>query len=323
MNFLKDKCLEFFPPCAIGVAAFWLTEIITSSLMDSLLISLVFGMIIGSIFRKKGIFSRDFSSATAIFIPLGAVIYGAVNLDFMRIGKIDPSVLILLLLVIAAYFFTILIMGNILDQRKKITYLTATGSAICGASAIAISAPAVEAEPDDVSISLVSVFIAAIFGLFILFPFLAGLLGLSDYAYALLSGMTLQFTGFVKVAVADVSKDMAEMALSIKATRYLVLLASIPIFSSLVKRRVHAPWFLWAFFAAGLIFSFFPILSQYLGATLKVMLTIFWSIAMAGIGLNADPRALISDNGLKALGMAFAGFAAAVIVFLIGISVIS
>lgn len=312
----------FIFSCAIGIGAFLLGKVVNSPLVECLLVALILGMVVGSAFGRNKRFAKGTFLTYSVFIPIGAILYGAINLDLLKIGKIDPSVLILLFLVIVSYFLTVLVAGRILGQKKPITYLIASGSGVCGASAIAISSPAVEAEPEDVSISLLSVFTVALFGLFILFPFLSSALGLSDNVYALLSGMTLQFTGFVKAAVAGLPKEAADLAISVKAVRYLVLLISIPVFASLTKKRAYAPWFLWAFLAAGAAFSFFPDLLSPLEPTFKILLDIFWSIAMAGIGLNTDVRTLFSDDGLKALGMAFAGFAVAVTTFFIGSLVI-
>lgn len=311
----------FFISCTVGVLVFFLGSIVNSSLYDSLVISLLFGMIVRAFIGNNENLIKGFFLAPTFFIPIGAVLYGAINLNFLKFQGIDPRAILLLFFVVSSYFISILVMGKLVQQKKQITYLVAIGSGICGASAIAVNAPAVDADADDISISLISVFVTALFGLFIFFPFLKGLFSLTDTMFVLLSGMTLQFTGFVKAAVTDFSKDLAGLALSIKALRYLILLVTIPVFASLTKKRVYIPWFLWAFLLAGLVFSFFPTLTSSFTPTLKILLDIFWSIAMAGVGLSANAEAMFSDNGLKAISMAFTGFIVATTIFLIGISV--
>lgn len=151
----------------------------------------------------------------------------------------------------------------------------------------------------------------------------------------MLSGSVLQFTGFVKAASTNLPAlsevippgEVAPLALLVKAPRYLGLLIAIPLFASLIRRKAYVPWFLWAFLAAGLIGSAIYGLNQGLfKEVIKPIITpiygIFWSIAMAGIGLNADIKALLSDDGAKAILMAFGGFIAAIIVFLAGISIV-
>lgn len=305
----------------IGLIAYGIKLITKSPLADPLLIALLMGIVIRSVIGDSKRLTPGFILAPAIFIPFGAILYGAINLNFINFVRVDVNFMALLAVVMLVYFGTIIGLGRLLAQRKQITYLTATGSAICGASAIAITSPAVRAEPDDVSISLISVFIAAAFGLFILFPFLSSLFGLTDQVYALLCGTVLQFTGFVKASVGDLPKEFITLAISVKAVRYLVLLIAIPVFASLTKKRFYIPWFLWAFLCAGLIFTFVPAIAQALKPILKPALNILWATAMAAIGLNADIKALLSDNGLKAVAMAFGGFVAAILVFLLGVSI--
>ncbi len=304
----------------LGITGYYIQIMTGSSLADPLFIALLLGILTRAVFGQSEILRHGSNLALVLLIPAGTILYGAVNLNFVKFAALDIRVVFLMIVVVLAYFGVIVALGKWLKQREKTTYLLATGSAICGASAIAIMSPAVEAEPDDISVSLISVFIAGIFGLFILFPFLASLFGVTDKVYAVLSGTTLQFTGFVKAAVGELPKEISSLAISVKAARYMVLFLAIPLFSSIIRKKFFIPWFLWAFLAAGLVFSFFPEISTPLIPIIKPVLDILWATAMAAIGLNADIKMLLSDNGLKALLMAFGGFFAAILVSLLGVS---
>src|SRR3989339_523018 len=292
----------------IGSLSYQLKSAIGSPLLDPLLIALIIGIIIRSIIGNNSRLIPGFNFASAIFIPIGVVFYGAISLDFIKFSKIDIKYSILLLAIIFVYFMIILLLGKILKQKKQITYLTATGSAICGASAITITSRGVNADPDDISISLLSVFITAIFGLFILFPFLANFFNMTDQVYALFAGSILQFSGFVKAAAGGLDQEFLNLATSIKTFRYLGLLIALPLFASLIRKKIYFPWFLWAFLGAGLLFSFAPVVAKIFTPSFEVIQVLFWSIAMAAIGLNANIQALLSDNGVKALLMSFVGF---------------
>jgi uncharacterized integral membrane protein (TIGR00698 family) len=302
-----------------GIFAFYLAKALKIPHADPLLVGLIVGMVLKLLIGARENLIPGLVLAPSIFIPIGAILYGAVNLNFVEFAKVKGSFIVLTLLIILTYFLIILALGRILKQKEEITYLTATGSAVCGASAIAITSKALEAEPDDVSISLISVFLSACFALFILFPFLVSLFNLDNYVFALLSEATLQFTGFVKGAVATLPKDLKTLALSIKAVRYLALLIAIPLFSSFLKKRIYVPWFLWAFLRGGLIFSFFPQVAKILTPIFKPLLDVLWTVAMTAIGLNTDIRALFSDNEMKTLLMTFLGFFGALLVFFLGI----
>jgi uncharacterized integral membrane protein (TIGR00698 family) len=318
-NKSKNYLLGLLVAFLAGIFAFLIAKFLKVPHADPLLVGLIVGMILKLLIGSRESLTPGLVLAPSIFIPIGAILYGAINLNFVEFAKVNGFFIVLTVLIILVYFLIILALGRILKQKEEITYLTATGSAVCGASAIAITSQALEAEPDDVSISLVSVFLTACFGLFILFPFLISLFNLDNYTFALLSGTTLQFTGFVKGAVATLPKDLKTLALAVKAVRYLALLIAIPLFSSFLKKRVYIPWFLWAFLGGGLIFSLFPQIAKILNPIFKPLLDVLWTVAMTAIGLNADVRALFSDNGMKALLMAFLGFFGAILVFFLGI----
>ena len=227
------------------------------------------------------------------------------------------------------YIMLILYLGKKLSQQRKITYLTAAGSAICGASAIAIVAPAIDADSDDISISLLSVAMASFVGLYIIIPFLATSFDMDGELYALLSGSVLQFTGAVRASIADIdylnsalTKDqLTSLAMSVKAFRYIGLLVVIPLFASYVRKRFHMPGALWIFFISGIIGTLISIVNEQFYSSLLIpfvnpIYEISWSIAMAAVGLNVDMKGLLSNNGSKALIMAFAGFFLAIATFL-------
>ena len=319
----------------IGAAGYGIRVVTQAPIANPLLAALIMGIIVRTAMGNMRKLKFGYTLAPKIFIPVGIVFYAANNLNFIKFAKVEVSMIAILIVEILVYFLVILVLGKMLGQRKQITYLTATGSAICGASAIAITSPAVEAEPDDISISLLSVALAAFVGLFIVFPFLAILFDIDNKAYGLLSGSILQFTGFVKVAVESMppltgvmpTEDLMSFALSIKAARYLELLIAIPLFASLVRKKIYIPWFLWAFIGAGLLGTLIYAKNEFfytnsLMPYIRPIYDISWSIAMAAIGLNADGKQLLSNNGAKALIMAFAGFVAATASFFIGMAII-
>lgn len=315
----------------VGGISYVISVLTKSPYLDPLVLSMLAGIIIRTIMRKKSHFEYGFKMAPAIFIPFGVVFYGMRNLNYGNIANVPGNIIILLAVVMIIYFFVVLLLGKILKQRKQITYLVATGSAICGASAIAMTSSAVDAEADDVSISLIAVTVAALLGLFILLPFVAILFKLSAKCYVMLSASVLQFTGFVKAAASKIpylKMELADnilfsLAVSIKAVRYLGLLIAVPLFASLTKKKIYMPWFLWLFLIAGIIGSVFyysdiKIFNEIVLPFIKPTYNISWSIAMAAVGLNADIRQLLSNNGTKALIMAFCGFIAALLTFLVG-----
>ena len=304
---------------AAGVTGVVLQRLTGWPVLDPLLVAMVIGIIIRSLIKFDDSFVSGFNLAPSLFIPIGVIFYGAVNLNFTKFAAVDTNYIFMLFIVFIVYIISALVLSNLFGLNEKTGYLIAAGSSICGASAIAITSKAVDAEPDDVSTSLIPVFISALVGLFFVLPLLSEYLNISGRDYGILSGVVLQFTGFVKAAVGNLSSDVSAAALSIKAVRYVGLIFIIPLFASFVKGRFFIPWYLWAFLGAGLAFTFMPQLSKTAGPVFKSILTVLWSIAMGAIGLNANFKALFTKKGLKAFGISFLSFLIAAGVFLVGI----
>jgi len=327
-SFLSPGCLT---AAFIGTLAYSLCRVSHSPVLDPLVLALAAGVLCRTMVGSHIPFAAGSTPAALICFPIGMTFYAVKNLNFAAYATVRPTSMILAALIVFVYFATVLILGRLLGQRDRISYLTATGSAICGASAIAIASPAVDADSDDVSVSLLAVTTAAMVALFVLLPFVATTAGLTDRTYGLLSGSTLQMTGCVKAAVMNLpflrrqlsNEELVTLALSVKAARYLGLLIAIPLFASLTQKRLYLPWTLWLFLGAGLLGTWIGLAwSDFYHTQLIPMITplysISWSIAMATIGLSADARQLLSNNGAKALVMAFAGCGAAVATFFVG-----
>jgi uncharacterized integral membrane protein (TIGR00698 family) len=315
----------------IGILAYVLKAVWRSPVADPLVIAMVAGVIIRTGVGRRTAFLSGFTAAPRICIPAGIAFYAFRNLNFVQFAEVRPTSIVLGALIVSVYFATILVLGRLLRQKDRISYLTATGSGICGASAIAVASPALDADSDDISVSLLAVTAAAVVALFTILPFVATTFRMTDRTYGLLSGSVLQITGFVKAAVASLpfltrqlsDNELVSLALSVKAARYLGLMIAIPLFASLIQKRFYIPWVLWLFVGAGILGTWVCAAHRQFYVTtlipvVKPIYGISWSIAMAAIGLNADVRQLLSNNGAKALIMAFAGCVAAIMTFFIG-----
>jgi uncharacterized integral membrane protein (TIGR00698 family) len=315
----------------LGAAAYGLTRIWDTPVLDPLVLALTAGVVLRTAIGRRTTFDTGFATAPLLCIPVGITFYAVKNLNFAAYSEVPASSMMLAALIVFVYFATVLILGRLLGQPNRISYLTAAGSAICGASAIAITSPAVDADSDDISVSLLAVTTAAAVALFTLLPFVATTVEMTDQTYGVLSGSVLQMTGFVKAAVMNLpflsrqmgDQELVSLAMSVKAARYLGLLVAIPLFASLTQRRFYIPWTLWLFLGAGLLGTLIAVThGDFYSATLipvvKPLYAVSWSIAMAAIGLNADVRQLLSNNGAKALIVAFAGCGAAIVTFFLG-----
>lgn len=322
VNLLKQGWGGVAMAVLIGIVAVFIREMGNTPILDPLFIALAIGIILRSFLKFSDNHIAGFKITPMLLIPMGVILYGAVNLDFIKITAVEPMIIFIIVFTFLGNAALIFFLSDLFGIKPKTACLITAGSAICGASAIAITSDAVDAEPDDVSNSLTSVFASALFGLFLLLPFLSAVFKITGIDYSIMSGALLQFTGFVKESVANISSagsgasDLMSLALSVKAVRFIGLLVLIPIFASFVKRKFYIPWYLLGFLAAGILFSFLPSLAKTFNPILDPILTYLWSIAMGAIGLNANLKILFSKEGVKTLIVCFVSFVITAGIFL-------
>ncbi|MBU0468167.1 MAG: putative sulfate exporter family transporter [Candidatus Omnitrophica bacterium] len=303
----------------VGLAAVLIETFAEWPILDPLVIAMVIGISLRSFIKFDDDIISGFKLAPSLFIPIGVIFYGAVSLNFTSFIQVDPNYIFTLFIVFIVYIVSGLFLSSVFRLNEKVGYLITAGSAICGASAIAITTKAIDADSDDVSVSLIVVFLSALIGLFIVLPVVASVFNLSELDYAIFSGVVMQFTGFVKAAVSGFSEEVKMVALSVKAVRYVGLLFLIPLFASFSKGKLTIPWYLFAFLAAGIIFTLMPDLAKVLKPAFKIILNVLWSIAMGAIGLNANLKKIFTKSGIKAFAVSFLAFIVAVITYVVSV----
>lgn len=256
--------------------------------LNALVTAVILGLIIRFLIRNNEnllkIFLPGILIAPILLIPLGIILYGK-NLNFVELTKVQPVILLQLLIMVILAFTLIWVFGKVLNINRKMRLLLGAGSAVCGASAIAISYPIIKATPDDMSKALIANTIIGIIGtimfLTLFLPYL------SDITYATLSGTLLQQTGFVKLAVSSLGDEILTYTLAIKSIRVLLLAFILLALSYIARKKFYVPWYIILFLIVGITFSFVPYITA-----LKPLVTVFYNFfftsALASIGLNTD-----------------------------------
>jgi uncharacterized integral membrane protein (TIGR00698 family) len=286
----------------VGLVAYWVASY--DQAIDSLVVGLILGMIIRTIMGDRPLFLPGFDLAPKIFIPFGVIFYG-INLKFNRLVEIPAIIWLQLVIAIVAIFAVAIYLGRFLKIRDRNSLLIATGTAICGASAIAITTPVVKADSEEASTSLIVITIFGLIGLLV-YPLVTIYFAFTTTQYAALCATTLHMTGIVKAAALALGEGCVKLALSIKMARTALI---IPIIGFLYWYRergreirkkknvlLRIPWFMWVFVLVGLLTSFVPGLSPVLLA-LKPWAGIFFTMALTSIGLSVNLRKMLNVGG--------------------------
>lgn len=328
---LRSSWRSWLLACACGGGAYLFSSLLKIATADPLLLSLGLGILINAGCGGGGIAIGSRTVARWL-LPVGTFFYALVNLDLAAVSRVPGPTMVLVVVSLSVCLLGIVGLGRYFGQRRQITALLATGSAVCGASAIAMTAPSIGGEPEDVSISLLAVSLIGVLELYILFPFCGVLLNLSREHFGVMAGALLPLTGFVREGASHVAhlsgttspEAVVKLALLVKATRFFALIITVPLFASLLKRRMVFPLALWLYIAGGAVGYWVRLSGADWSRALSEPLYLFlWSTAMAAIGMGVNLRALVSDQGYRAFAMVLGGLLLSLLTFLSGLALLN
>jgi len=152
--------------------------------------------------------------------------------------------------IIVASIFCTLILGWLLTKalkiEKKTGYLISAGTAICGGSAIAAVAPAINAKNDQTSLALATVFILNSVALFV-FPVIGHLFEMSQHAFGVWSAIAIHDTSSVVGAASAYGDEALLTATTLKLARALWIVPVAFISALLFKgdsKKLTVPFFI-------------------------------------------------------------------------------
>ena len=248
-----------------------------------------------------------------------AVVLLGFDMNLLNVVRVGGESLGMILCTMACALLVAFVLGKRLRLTANTATLIGIGTAICGGSAIAASAPVIGASDEDVTRSISTIFLFNIVAVFC-FPFIGRLLGLTDSAFGMWAGMAVNDTSSVVAAGTAWSQlqgNDAALALStiVKLTRTLMIVPAtliLAVYTAKKQSGVNAkqfnfikvfPWFVFFFLLAALINTYLSPITPY-GKPLANFGKFLIVVAMSAIGLNTNLKALIR-NGTAPILMGF------------------
>lgn len=220
-----------------SVAMLCLTPIISSPVALLLgLILVVLGLVPEQI--KLNVITKKLLSYSIIGLGFGINLDQAISVSKNGIGLIATSICSTLIL---GWILT-----RFIKMDKKTGHLIASGTAICGGSAIAAVAPAINAEEDQTSLALATVFTLNSVALF-LFPFVGHLLEMSQHAFGVWCAIAIHDTSSVVGASSAYGQEALITATTLKLARALWIIPVAFISALLFKgdsKKITIPFFI-------------------------------------------------------------------------------
>ena len=289
------------------------------------IIAIILGVMIANLIKLPKPVVAGAKSIVRSVIPYAIVCVGA-GLNLVAISQAGLSALSIMLGAVVFAYGAAYLIGRMLGLPHKTATLLGVGTGICGSSAIVAAAPLIDAEDEDMVLSIGAVNLLGLI-MMLLLPAVAPLIGISAERFGVWCGATIHAVPQVLAAGdayytggADAAKS-AEWATLIKLGR-VALLAPLVFVLALVHARKRAsvgsgdnvsvryhqlvPWFIWGFIimAALATKGWLPHLSFGEGGdtialadVIKFAGKVLLTFAMAAIGLGVNLRLMIGVGG--------------------------
>jgi len=192
------------------------------------------------------------------------------------------------------------LLGRLLKIRSGTAHLISFGTAICGGSAIAAMAPVIEADDDEIAVSLATVFTLNAVAL-LLFPHIGHFFDLDHRQFGLWAALAIHDTSSVVGAGAVYGASALAIATTVKLAR-AAWIAPVTLITGYLRRSRHGvtiPWFILGFLVAAALRTWIPQADAlwdglYAAARRLLVLTLF----LIGAGLS---RKVLREVGMRSL----------------------
>ena len=225
-----------------------------------------------------------------------AIILLGLKLNASQLVKISADYSVLVTAYVALTLSAGLAIGWLLGNQRKSSQLIASGTAICGGTAIASLSPVIQARPEQTGVALTLVFLLNALALFT-FPAIGEFLALTQEQFGVWAALAIHDTSSVVATSALYGEEAATVATTVKLGRTLWLVPLLLTFSVMHQKgsaKLRIPLFIAGFIAAACTGSLVELPDSVVSAASsasKVLLV----IALFCIGTE------ISRNTLRAL----------------------
>lgn len=335
---------------AIGLVAVIIESLLPIHIIGASVIALLIGITINTIWQPKVLKSGTKFMSKRV-LKFAIILLGA-GLSIQTILTVGSISLVVMCFTLFTCFGVGYFVGKACKLNWKMSNLISAGTGICGGSAIAAIAPAIDATDTDIAMAMSATFLFDMV-MIILFPLMGKWLGLSDMAYGLWAGTAVNDTSSVVAAGFAFSDAAGDFAVMVKLTRTLAIIPVVIIFSMInirIKKKALlaeqtalisseqsdtsstennkpsssykinymklVPWFIVGFLAmAGL--NSLGVIPTNVASTLKEISSFLMVSSLAAIGLSTSFR----DMKKSGLAPMLHGFIISLLVVIVAIAV--
>lgn len=325
MNFIEKNWKGLLLCIAIAVPSWLLGK--QFPIIGGAVIAIIAGMIVTLFFKDKTSFEAGIKFTSKKVLQWAVILLGfGMNLTvILQTGKQSLPIIIS---TIAASLIIAYVLHKVMHIPEKISTLVGVGSSICGGSAIAATAPVIDADDEEVAQAISVIFFFNVLAALI-FPTFGKIIGFdisSGEAFGIFAGTAVNDTSSVTAAASTwdsmwgLGSATLDTAVTVKLTRTLAIIPITLVLAFMRTRKEKKsgeegkkvslkqifPFFILYFVAASIITTVAVSMGVDSGvfSPIKELSKFFIVLAMAAIGLNTDIVKLIKTGG-KPIVMGF------------------
>ncbi len=301
--------VRLFPGVAAAAAiaglAYLVREIPGLGLLSPVFLGGLIGMALRNTIGVADVFRPGLAYSMRTLLRLGIVLLG-VQLQLGQVATMGVSGVLILAGALGGTFLFTVWLGRRLGVNEDLTLLVATGTSICGVSAILAANSVVRGKDEDVAYAVAGI---TLFGtlFMIVYPFLSVMLEGNPKAFGVWAGASIHEIAQVTAAAFQVSQTAGEYGVIAKLTRVALLAPTIFALGWWMNRRLIArgdvsrqasvpvPWFLIGFIALVCINST-GVIPDATKPSLALLTSFLLALALAAMGLETDIRKIIAKG---------------------------
>ena len=213
---------------AVAGLSVLLEKLIPGELLGASIIALFMGTIVNSFFHPKWI--QPALKFTSKKILKAAIILLGASLSVSTILSVGKMTFFVMIFTFAMCFGAGFFIRKLFGLNWKLSNLISAGTGICGGSAVAAIAPVIDADDKDIAFAMSSTFLFDMV-MIALYPLMGKALGMSDIAYGIWAGTSVNDTASVVASGYAFSEAAGDFATMVKLTRTIAIIPTVLVFA--------------------------------------------------------------------------------------------
>jgi len=213
---------------AVAALSVLLEKLIPGELLGASIIALFMGTIINSFFHPTWI-KPALKFASKKILKAAIILLGA-SLSVNTILSVGKMTFFVMIFTFAMCFGGGYFIRKLFGLNWKLSNLISAGTGICGGSAVAAIAPVIDADDKDIAFAMSSTFLFDMV-MIALYPLMGKALGMSDIAYGIWAGTSVNDTASVVASGYAFSEAAGDFATMVKLTRTIAIIPTVLVFA--------------------------------------------------------------------------------------------